>query len=116
MQNGKKIRNIGMFVAVTLFLVMGTMLFYNTKPVSLYKYYEIVSYFENGQVQDYSMNLGTGDLVLNLKDSDRPIYYTVPNVSLFLDDTRDLVKEYNRENPSPPLPMTMNPLPPLPGG
>ena len=103
MQNGKKIRNIGMFVAVILFLVMGTMLFYNTKPVSLYKYYEIVSYFENGQVQDYSMNLGTGDLVLNLKDSDRPIYYTVPNVSLFLDDTRDLVKEYNRENPQSPI-------------
>ena len=103
MQNNRKIRNIGLLAAVALFLVMGAMLFYNTQPVTLYKYHEIVSYFEKDQVKDLQLNLGTGDLVLTLEGSDKAIYYTVPNVNLFLDDTRDLVKEHNRAHPESPI-------------
>ena len=56
MQNNRKIRNIGLLAAVALFLVMGAMLFYNTQPVTLYKYHEIVSYIEKDQVKDLQLN------------------------------------------------------------
>ncbi len=63
------------------------------------EYYEVVNMFENHMVTEYKLNLTSGALEYKLKDDDTPHKYTVPNVSLFVDDIHDDVVEYNKENP-----------------
>ncbi len=62
------------------------------------EYYQVVEYFDKSQVESYELNIGTGALKMKLSDGNS-VKYTVPNVSLFVDDVHDDVVEYNRANP-----------------
>ncbi len=66
-------------------------------------YYEVISYFDQGQVTEYSLNLSSGRLVYVLEGEEEPRSYTVPNVELFVNDVHDSVHEYNKENPDNPI-------------
>ncbi len=61
------------------------------------EYYQVVEYFDNAQVTAYELNIGTGALKMELADG-TSVKYTVPNVSLFVEDVHDSVVEYNRAN------------------
>ncbi len=67
-----------------------------------YEYSEIISHFDNLEVSRYTLDLGTGELELTLKDGEE-IKYSVPNVSLFVDETDDYRLRYNEANPDAPL-------------
>ncbi|MBQ8502801.1 MAG: ATP-dependent zinc metalloprotease FtsH [Clostridia bacterium] len=67
------------------------------------QYYEIVSSFRNGQVTEYSLNLGSGALEYKLKGNDEENKYTVPNVDIFLNDVHNYITAYNLENPDAPI-------------
>ncbi|MBD5142694.1 MAG: ATP-dependent zinc metalloprotease FtsH [Ruminococcus sp.] len=67
-----------------------------------YTYSEIITHFDNLEVKSYTLDLGTGDLELTLKD-DTELEYSVPYVSLFLNDTEDYRVKYNMANPREPL-------------
>lgn len=66
------------------------------------KYHEVISLFDSGEVVEYELNIGSGNLVYKLKDG-TSAKYTVPNVTLFIDDIHDTVVEYNRNNPEKPI-------------
>ena len=66
------------------------------------KYYQVIEYFDNNQVVEYELNIGTGNLNFKLKDG-TAAKYTVPNVNLFVDDIHNGVVEYNKENPDIPI-------------
>ena len=52
--------------------------------------------FEENQVKDFSLDLSSGALTYKtFKDPEKEQRYTVPNVSLFLDDVKDNVDAYN---------------------
>ena len=57
-----------------------------SRQVKKTKYSTIISYFENNEVKDYSLDFGSGDLVLTLRDSETQIKYTVPSVDVFLEN------------------------------
>ncbi|MDY6059650.1 MAG: ATP-dependent zinc metalloprotease FtsH, partial [Candidatus Fimenecus sp.] len=63
------------------------------------EYYEVVNMFETHAVTEYKLNLSSGALEYKLKDDETVYRYTVPNVSLFVDDIHDDVVEYNKKNP-----------------
>lgn len=64
------------------------------------QYYEIVDLFEDNEVSEYTLNLASGSLEYKLFGDDDTTYkYTVPNVSMFVDDIHDSVVEYNKQNP-----------------
>lgn len=67
------------------------------------KYSEIIQHFDNLEVESYTLDLGTGELKLQLRGESKKITYEVPNVSLFLDDTEDYRKLYNEKYPDKPL-------------
>ena len=80
------------------------------------KYSEIVAYFDNYQVEEYTLDLGngsgTGKLTMKVKGKENEIVYTVPNISLFVDDV-DLSEyraEYNAQNPDKPLVCDLVPI------
>ena len=79
----------------------GFLFFASKEPAknSKLEYYQVVEYFDKAQVTAYELNIGTGALKMELADG-KSVKYTVPNVSLFVDDVHDGVIEYNRANPA----------------
>ncbi len=73
----------------------------NTKKSKL-EYYQVIELFDKGEVTQYSLNIGSGALTYELKDG-TSAKYSVPNVSLFIEDVHDNVVAYNREHPKTPI-------------
>ncbi len=61
------------------------------------EYSEIISLFDNYQVSYYELDLGTGDLTYRVGNEEKERHYTVPNVNIFLEDTKDYRQEYNKD-------------------
>ena len=77
------------------------MFFTNQQFKAKTEYYEIVKLFDQNKVTEYDLDLSSGRLRYKLKGEDDKIYeYTVPNVSLFIDDVHTSVMKYNRQNPN----------------
>ena len=96
-----KIKTIISYVAVLLLLLFLTSLMFtmNKEEVVQLKYYEVLEMFEKGEVENYTLDLGTGELALTKAPAEgaekgEVIEYTVPNVSVFLND----VDEINERN------------------
>ena len=62
------------------------------------EYYQVIELFDKGEVTEYELNIGSGALAYKLKDGTAG-KYTVPNVTLFIDDIHESVVQYNRDNP-----------------
>ncbi|SHM25912.1 cell division protease FtsH [Ruminococcus flavefaciens] len=62
------------------------------------QYSEIISLFDNYKVSYYELDLGTGELTYRIEDQEKEKHYTVPNVNIFLEDTKDYRKEYNEHH------------------
>ena len=84
------------YAAIGLAVILATVLFSNMKTpeVTSYKYYEILDYFDSGNVERYTLDLGTGEMTLKPADAKEEISYTVPNVSVFLDDIRGIEERH----------------------
>ncbi len=97
-------------VAATLLMVFVWFLSSAGSDNGDYTYSQIISYFDNLQVTKYTFDLGDGELKMTVKNEDgttKDIVYTVPNVSVFLQDTQSETanyrEEYNAANPDAPL-------------
>ena len=66
-------------------------------------YYQIVQYFEQGKVTEYNLNLSNGKLTFMLSGEKEAKNYTVPNVSMFINDIHESVIKYNVKNPDKPI-------------
>ena len=66
------------------------------------KYYQVIEYFDENQVTEYELNIGTGNLTFKLQDG-TAAKSTVPNDNLFVDDIHEDVVEYNKQNPETPI-------------
>ncbi len=68
-------------------------------------YYQIISYFDEGKVTEYDLNLSNRKLTYVLKGEKEKKSYTVPSADLFVADVHDQVREYNKEHPDAPIKM-----------
>ncbi|MCI8554434.1 MAG: ATP-dependent zinc metalloprotease FtsH [Clostridiales bacterium] len=131
------IRNIGLFLGVPLLILITLWLVLDNRTSSdKKKYSDYLNYFRNEQVQEYSLNIGNGNLKVLLKpefiaeDTNRDgkldekdiLTYQVPDVSLFVQDLRliferkldadpDFVPPANDYEPASQLPWILNLLP-----
>ena len=60
------------------------------------KYYQIIQYFDKDQISEFTLNLTSGTLKYKLKGDDTKWQYKVPNVSVFVDDVNETVREHNK--------------------
>ena len=66
-------------------------------------YNEIMEHFDNYEVAEYEIDLGTGEMTYKLRGEDKEQTYEVPNVSIFIDETQDYRREYNEKYPNEKL-------------
>ena len=80
------------------------------------KYSEIMGHFDNLEVSEFELDLGSGKMKYKLKDSDEVKNYTVPNVSIFAqevlggEDAENYRRKYNEANPNDPLKYNLIPI------
>ena len=106
MNQNNKFKGIFIYLAVIVLLVIGmvTMLQMSATPGEHTTYSKVISEFDNYNVSGYTLDLGSGELQYTLKsDNTKKYKYSVPNVSLFLQDTQGYRKAYNEKNPDSQL-------------
>ncbi len=100
--NRKTLRTLLLYLGipvVVLFIIIFLLQGRGTEQTT-YKYSDIIDYFETGQVAEYRLNLGTGDLRLRLNDaSGKQIDFELPSVDLFYQNVSQSIREYNEEHP-----------------
>lgn len=111
----KKRNWIAPLVLIALFFYMAVRLFSMNSAQPKVEYRTIVDYFRNRQVTEYELDFGTGELTMKLNDEKKStVTYTVPNLSLFLQDTHELVEQYNAEHPDAPIKQYYDAADPIP--
>ncbi len=97
MSNRKTLRNIALYIGIPLLLILIVTMFVRNQSTETVRYSEIIGYFERGEVKTFDLDLGSGECLITLQDATKqPVRYAAPSVSLFLDDIRPLVQEYNK--------------------
>ena len=91
-----------MFLALPVVIVLFYIFTRGFAPEKTYNYSEIVDSFKNEQVTKYSMNLGSGEMEITLKDGNI-LYYTAPSTNLIYADIKDYIEKYNEHNPDAPM-------------
>ncbi|MBR2315748.1 MAG: ATP-dependent zinc metalloprotease FtsH [Clostridia bacterium] len=67
------------------------------------KYYEIVQMFDDGKITAYDLNMSSGALKYKVDGEETVYKYSVPSVSIFIQDIHEDVVEHNRNNPDDPI-------------
>ena len=65
------------------------------------QYSDIIAYFDDCQVTEYTLDLGTGELRYYLEGDKKVHVYEVPSVNLFLQDTENYRNAYNESHEEP---------------
>lgn len=94
------------YILIPLLLIAGIAYFslHQQPQAEKTEYYQIVSLFDQNKVTEYTLNMSSGTLQYKTVDSgDETLEYTVPNVSLFVQDVHEQVMNYNREHPDAPV-------------
>ncbi len=58
-------------------------------------YYDVVEMFTNNEIEEYTLNLGSGVLEYKKRDGEQKYKYTVPNINLFNQDVHSFVVQHN---------------------
>ena len=95
-------KSIIAFLGLPILIVLIFALLNGVTPSKTYNYSEILDKFKNEQVVRYSINLGSGNMEIILKD-DSVIYYTAPSANLMYLDIKDYIEKYNSHNPEAPM-------------
>ncbi len=98
MDNKKTLKNIALILGVPIILFILIALIYGNRPQKTYNYSEIINYFKNQQVTEYSMDLGSGEMIIKLKDKTQ-ISYVAPSSALLYDDIKDYTEQYDKDHP-----------------
>ncbi len=91
-----KILSILPYILIPVLIIFGISFFADSKQTEKKQYYEIVQLFNDGEITAYSLNVSNGALTYYTKtDGKKANTYTVPSVSVFIDDVHKSVMEHN---------------------
>lgn len=94
----KNWKSILIYLLIFALLIGSILYFANTQTKTELKYSQIVTMFENGEIADFTLDLSSGSLVYKtFEEPKREQEYSVPNVTLFLDDVMDDVESFNAD-------------------
>ncbi|MGN1080552.1 MAG: ATP-dependent zinc metalloprotease FtsH, partial [Acutalibacteraceae bacterium] len=92
----KNLRNVLLFVGIPLVVILAIFtVVRNTADTKETEYYEVIEMFDNNEISSFDLNLSSGKLEYKKWNEDVVYTYSVPNVSVFINDINDQVREYN---------------------
>ncbi len=95
----KKLPTILSYILIPVMIIGGMFFYMQNQTKEKTEYYEIVALFDEGKVAEYKLNLSSGALTYTLRGEEQARSFSVPSVSLFVEDIHESVIKYNRENP-----------------
>ncbi|MFI3324866.1 MAG: ATP-dependent zinc metalloprotease FtsH [Clostridia bacterium] len=100
MNNKKTLKKLLMFMGIPIVVFfLAYFMLYDIDTGETVKYSDVLTYFEEGQVSEYTLNVGSGDMTFTLNDeAGTVVEFQVPNISLFYGDVSDYIDAYNEEN------------------
>ncbi len=106
LDNKKTWRNLAIYLGIPILIIVVIAMVTSSRPRTSYKYSEIMSYFKEQQVTEYTLDFGTGEMALKVTQDDgtvKEIYYTVPNVGIIYEDIKPYVEAYDEAHPDSPM-------------
>jgi len=97
---GKKLATFLPYILIPIFIIIGVSYYASNQTQDKTEYYEIVQYFDQGKVTEYTLNLSSGELKYILEGDKTVKTFTVPNVNMFIEDVHKSVREWNKEHPN----------------
>lgn len=96
----KNWKSILVYILIPVMLVAAVVFFTNQQTKVDTKYSQIVAMFKADEIKEFKLDLSSGNLIYKtFADAETEQKFSVPNVSIFLDDIREDVSEYNENNP-----------------
>ena len=85
----KNTKGVGMYIAMLVLLsLLAVAMFSMGKPVSKYKYHEIINYFKQDQVENFVVDFNNGDLLVTVKNQKEQVLYELPDIVPMWKSTR----------------------------
>ena len=109
----KKLKDAIIYIVIAVLLVWAVSVIIKNNSENNYKsvkYSDVIQEFDNFNVSEYELDLGTGKLLYKLKDTGEIKEYKVPYVALFIEDTKNYRQEYNEKYSDSSLVYNMNPV------
>ena len=105
MASNRNNRGIAAYIAVAAVLILAFVFIFPqiTESGKKTQYSDVIKYFDDYKVSSYTLDLGSGELEFTIEGEEKPRQYTVPNVSVLLDDTENYRENYNQKHPDAPL-------------
>lgn len=98
MKDKKQIQSLLFYIGIPILVIILMVTLFRSSNSNSKVYSDIIKYFEDEQVTEYSMNLGSGEMRIKLKDN-TIVEYTAPSVSWVREDIKEYVNKYNEKNP-----------------
>ena len=97
----KRIGSIVLLLAVVIVLLFMSTMFMRmmTQPEKTYTYSEIVYLFEDQKVEEFSMDVGSGEMTLKVAGESKTITYRVAAPAYFLEQVLPMIDAYNEAHP-----------------
>ncbi len=111
----KKLKGVGAYVAMlVLLLVLAVMLFmWTPETTDAPSYSDIINYFKQEQVTEYSVDFNTGYLTMTVEGQETPIVYELANITFFRQDIEPYLEKYEAEHPDNVFPTDYIPAEPV---
>ena len=94
------------YILIPALILAGLSYYSGRRDKEKTEYYQIVQYFDEGAITEYTLNFSSGQLQytrINDKGKEVKETFMVPNVNMFINDVGETVRTHNRENPDNPI-------------
>ena len=95
----RKSKGIIMYLAMFgLLIVLLFAMMSMDQPVSNLKYYQVLDYFRNGEVEEYQIDYNDGTLTLKLEGQNQLVDYQLASITQFNQDIQPYIDQYEQTN------------------
>lgn len=112
----KKMKGIGIYIVMLVLLCFFAIAMFSWTPETVENptYDEILNYFKQEQVEEYSIDFNTYYLTMKVEGKEEPIVYELASITYFREDIAPYLEKYEAEHPENTFPTEYIPAEPTP--
>ena len=112
----KKMKGIGIYIVMLVLLCFFAIAMFSWTPETVENptYDEILNYFKQEQVEEYSIDFNTYYLTMKVEGKEDPIVYELASITYFREDIAPYLEKYEAEHPENTFPTEYIPAEPTP--